>query len=82
MSTLKEGVDFYYDTNGHMVLTAAYLKKRGHCCESGCLHCPYGYTERVDPSVPRELQNPWDTSDEGHDESHKDDHHKDDDDLF
>lgn len=20
------------------------LKKRGHCCRSACLHCPYGFT--------------------------------------
>jgi hypothetical protein len=23
------------------VLTAAYLRERGSCCESGCRHCPY-----------------------------------------
>lgn len=24
--------------------TASFLKSRGFCCESNCLHCPYGYT--------------------------------------
>ncbi len=36
----KEGVDYYFE-NGLMVLTAAYLRKRGYCCGSGCRHCPY-----------------------------------------
>ena len=38
--------DFYYDKNGLMVFTEAYHLKRGSCCGSGCLHCPYdGITE-------------------------------------
>lgn len=37
---LAEGVDFYFD-EGLMVLTEAFLKKRGYCCENGCRHCPY-----------------------------------------
>lgn len=60
--------DYYYDEFGRMVLTAKYLLKRGHCCQSGCMHCPYGYSEKVDPEVPSELQDPWQTqqgSDEG-----------------
>jgi hypothetical protein len=40
-----EGVDFYFE-NGLMVLTAAYLLKRGYCCGSGCRHCPYPKEER------------------------------------
>jgi hypothetical protein len=24
-----------------LVLTAAYLAKRGDCCGAGCRHCPY-----------------------------------------
>lgn len=34
----------YINENGQSVLTAHYLKKRGSCCKSACLHCPYGYT--------------------------------------
>ncbi|MDD0852595.1 DUF5522 domain-containing protein [Halobacteriovorax sp. GB3] len=26
------------------IFTSSYLKKRGHCCKSNCLHCPYGTT--------------------------------------
>lgn len=25
-------------------MSAESLKKRGHCCKSACLHCPYGFT--------------------------------------
>ena len=31
----------YYFENGLLVYTAAYHLKRGHCCGSGCRHCPY-----------------------------------------
>ena len=27
---------------GLFVLTAAFLLRRGSCCESACRHCPYG----------------------------------------
>ncbi len=27
-------------------LTSSFLRKRGSCCKSGCLHCPYGFTLR------------------------------------
>ena len=33
--------DFYYDNQGRMVMTESYHKRRGSCCGSGCLHCPY-----------------------------------------
>jgi hypothetical protein len=32
-----------------MVFTKAYHLRRGHCCQSGCRHCPYGF-ERKGPS--------------------------------
>jgi hypothetical protein len=38
--SLQEGVDYYLE-NGWFVFTAAFLQKRGYCCESGCRHCPY-----------------------------------------
>ncbi|MBA2378817.1 MAG: hypothetical protein H0V76_04505 [Blastocatellia bacterium] len=37
---LVEGVDYYFE-GGLMVLTAAFLRKRGYCCGNGCRHCPY-----------------------------------------
>ncbi len=38
---LEEGKDYYLDENGLVVFTAAYLLRRGYCCENGCRHCPY-----------------------------------------
>ena len=37
---LLEGLDYYLE-NGLFVFTAAFLRNRGYCCESGCRHCPY-----------------------------------------
>jgi hypothetical protein len=47
MKQLEEGIDFYFNEQGFMVLTAKYLFERGYCCGNGCRHCPYDY-ERVD----------------------------------
>ncbi len=33
--------DFYLE-NGYVVFTAAFHKKRGYCCGSGCRNCPFG----------------------------------------
>jgi hypothetical protein len=38
---LIEGVDYYFNEKGLMVLTAHYLRNRGYCCGNGCRHCPY-----------------------------------------
>ncbi|MGI9543588.1 MAG: DUF5522 domain-containing protein [Cyclobacteriaceae bacterium] len=40
--------DFYLNEQGFMVFTKQYHIKRGYCCESGCLHCPYGF-KAADP---------------------------------
>ncbi|PIP94714.1 MAG: hypothetical protein COW00_09400 [Bdellovibrio sp. CG12_big_fil_rev_8_21_14_0_65_39_13] len=53
---LKEKEDFYYDDQGFMVFTESYLQKRGFCCQSGCRHCPWKFSEKFDPSYPLELQ--------------------------
>jgi len=37
---LVEAEDYYWEGSA-MVFTAAYLRRRGFCCESGCRHCPY-----------------------------------------
>lgn len=34
----------YTTPEGHTVFTSKFLKNRGTCCRSTCLHCPYGYT--------------------------------------
>ena len=40
---LVEGEDYYLE-GPYMVFTEAYLRRRGYCCESGCRHCPWGYS--------------------------------------
>ena len=38
-----EPKDAYFTPEGYLVYTEAYHLKRGHCCQSGCRHCPYGF---------------------------------------
>ncbi len=41
-AALEAGEPTYADpATGLLVLTAAYLRDRGYCCDSGCRHCPY-----------------------------------------
>ncbi len=37
-----QGIDYYFE-NGLLVMTGWAHLKRGHCCGSGCRHCPYGH---------------------------------------
>jgi len=39
---LEKG-DFYLTEEGYKVFTEQYHLKRGHCCQSNCRHCPFGY---------------------------------------
>ena len=41
-----EGIHYYINEEGLMVLTEKYHLERGYCCGNGCKHCPYQY-ERV-----------------------------------
>lgn len=41
-----EDGDFYYSPEGLIVFTEQYHLHRGYCCESGCRHCPYGYSKK------------------------------------
>jgi hypothetical protein len=38
-----EGVHYYLDNDGWVVLTEKYLLEKGYCCGNGCRHCPYEY---------------------------------------
>jgi hypothetical protein len=40
-------VDFY-EQNGMLVMSKDYHLRRGYCCKSGCLNCPYGYLKDTD----------------------------------
>ncbi|MBS1970863.1 MAG: hypothetical protein JSU04_11175 [Bdellovibrionales bacterium] len=43
----EKGQDFYIDPEtGYQVMTELFHKKRGHCCQSGCRHCPYGFSQK------------------------------------
>lgn len=46
---LIEGLDFYYNEQGFIVLTEKYHLERGHCCGNGCKHCPYDYENVPEP---------------------------------
>ena len=41
-----EPEDFYLNDAGLMVFTREYHLKRGYCCESGCLHCPWDFAKK------------------------------------
>lgn len=61
---LQLHIDYYFNAKGEKVLTETFLRKRGYCCQSGCTHCPYEFSKKVDPSIPTELQDPWELSDQ------------------
>ena len=50
---LIEGEDFYYE-GPYLVFTEKFLRDRGHCCESGCRHCPYGFKRPGADAEPKE----------------------------
>jgi hypothetical protein len=52
-----EGVDFNYNEEGYIVLTAKYHLERGFCCGNGCRHCPYEYESVPEPKRSELLTN-------------------------
>ena len=46
---LIEGIHFYINKDGYMVLTEKYHLEKGFCCGMGCLHCPYNYENVPEP---------------------------------
>ena len=48
-NTCKYTKNSYRDPiTGVVVLTQAFLEKRGWCCKTGCVHCPYDYNAESD----------------------------------
>jgi hypothetical protein len=45
----QEGADYYFNSDGYVVLTAKYLLERGYCCGNGCKNCPYDYKAVPEP---------------------------------
>jgi hypothetical protein len=46
---LIEGVHYYINENGLIVLTEQYHREKGYCCGMSCLHCPYQYENVPEP---------------------------------
>ncbi len=46
---LTDGIDYYYNEDGYIVLTEKYHLEKGFCCGNGCRHCPYQYEAVPEP---------------------------------
>lgn len=46
---MDEGDEPFYNGDGYMIFTAAYLLSRGYCCGNGCMNCPYDYKNVPSP---------------------------------
>ncbi len=53
---LIEGKDFYYNSDGYIVLTEKYHLDKGFCCGNGCKHCPFKYEAVPEPKRSELLQ--------------------------
>ena len=49
MNQLVQGVDYYLNEDGLMVLTEIFHLKKGFCCGNGCRHCPYDFKNVPEP---------------------------------
>lgn len=49
MQELTEGIHYYINDEGWVVLTEKYHLERGYCCGNGCLHCPFQYEAVPEP---------------------------------
>jgi hypothetical protein len=49
MKELTEGIHYYINEDGYVVLTRQYHLERGYCCGNGCLHCPFDYEKVEEP---------------------------------
>ncbi len=49
MNQLVQGVDYYFNEDGLMVLTEIFHLKKGFCCGNGCRHCPYDFKNVPEP---------------------------------
>ena len=44
-----EGVHYYINEDGFVVLTEQYHLERGYCCGNGCKHCPFDFENVPEP---------------------------------
>ncbi|MFT3678323.1 MAG: DUF5522 domain-containing protein [Chitinophagaceae bacterium] len=49
MKNWIEGIHYYINEQGLVVLTARFHQERGYCCGNGCKHCPYDYERVAEP---------------------------------
>jgi len=49
MKELTEGIHYYINDDGYVVLTEQYHLEKGYCCGYGCKHCPYSYENVEEP---------------------------------
>lgn len=56
MKELIDGIDYYINPEGYVVLTAKYHLDRGYCCGNGCLHCPFNFENVPEPKKSTLLQ--------------------------
>lgn len=66
MSTWIEGVHYYINDDGYVVLTERFHLDRGYCCGNGCLHCPYEYQNVPEPKKSRLLEERTRRNDQQH----------------
>lgn len=44
-----EGIHYYLNEEGLVVLTEKYHLEKGYCCGNGCRHCPYRFENVPEP---------------------------------
>jgi|GEM_PF-340470 len=44
---LIQDIDYYINDQGKVVFSKWYHLRRGNCCGSGCVNCPYGHANVV-----------------------------------
>lgn len=49
MSQWIEGIHYYLNEEGLVVMTEKYHLEKGYCCGIGCKHCPYDYENVPEP---------------------------------
>jgi len=49
MEELIEGIHYYINADGYVVLTRHYHLEKGYCCGNGCLHCPFDFENVPEP---------------------------------
>ena len=49
MQELNEGIHYYLNEDGLVVLTEKYHLERGYCCGYGCKHCPFEFENVPEP---------------------------------